>query len=39
MIEAITKALFSGDSVTLIGFGTFFVSERAALNLINYGVL
>jgi len=30
MLEAITKALSSGDSVTLIGFGTFSVSERAA---------
>ena len=27
---AITKALKSGDSVSLIGFGTFTVKERAA---------
>lgn len=30
MIEAISKALSTGDSVTLIGFGTFSVAERAA---------
>ena len=30
MTEAITKALSTGDNVTLIGFGTFSVSERAA---------
>ena len=30
MIESISKALSDGDSVTLIGFGTFSVSERAA---------
>ena len=30
MIEAITGSLAKGDSVTLIGFGTFSVSERAA---------
>jgi DNA-binding protein HU-beta len=30
MIEAITKALSAGDSVTLVGFGSFSVSERAA---------
>lgn len=29
-LEAITKALVKGDSVTLIGFGTFKVSHRAA---------
>ena len=28
--ESVTAALKSGDSVTLIGFGTFAVSERAA---------
>lgn len=27
---AIAKALKSGDAVTLIGFGTFYVGERAA---------
>jgi DNA-binding protein HU-beta len=30
MTASITGALSSGDSVTLIGFGTFKVSERAA---------
>nr|MBF0223453.1 HU family DNA-binding protein [Desulfobulbaceae bacterium] len=30
MIESIYEALSSGDSVTLIGFGTFSVSKRAA---------
>jgi DNA-binding protein HU-beta len=29
-LEAITGALSKGDSVTLIGFGTFSVTERAA---------
>ena len=28
--DAITKAMSTGDSVTLVGFGTFSVSERAA---------
>jgi DNA-binding protein HU-beta len=30
MLEAITDALSSGDKVTLVGFGTFSVSQRAA---------
>ena len=30
MIDAISGALTKGDSVTLVGFGTFSVSERAA---------
>lgn len=30
MVGAIYEALSSGDSVTLVGFGTFSVSERAA---------
>ncbi len=30
MVEAITDALKKGDQVTLIGFGTFAVKERAA---------
>jgi DNA-binding protein HU-beta len=30
MIESIKDALAEGDSVTLIGFGTFAVRERAA---------
>lgn len=30
MIECITDALKKGDSVSLIGFGTFAVKERAA---------
>lgn len=28
-LEAVTKALVAGDAVTLIGFGTFKLSERA----------
>ncbi len=30
IIEAITGALKSGDQVTLVGFGTFSIKERAA---------
>ena len=30
VIDAITSALSKGESVTLVGFGTFSVSERAA---------
>lgn len=30
MINAVTKALKQGDTVTLVGFGTFYVGERAA---------
>lgn len=30
LIEGITKALKKGDTVTLVGFGTFSVSKRAA---------
>lgn len=29
-VESITAALQKGDSVSLIGFGTFYVGERAA---------
>lgn len=29
-IKVITKALKSGDSITLVGFGTFQVKDRAA---------
>lgn len=29
-IAAVKEALASGDSVTLVGFGTFYVGERAA---------
>lgn len=29
VVEAITGALQSGDSVTLVGFGSFLVKERA----------
>lgn len=29
MTDAITAALKAGDSVTLVGFGTFYVGERA----------
>lgn len=31
-IEAVTKTLKSGNKVTLVGFGTFSVSKRAARN-------
>jgi DNA-binding protein HU-beta len=30
MVQTITKALKKGDQVTLVGFGTFGVRERAA---------
>jgi len=30
MIEGVSQSLANGDAVTLIGFGTFSVSERAA---------
>ncbi len=30
MVEAITKALRDGDQVTVVGFGSFSVRERAA---------
>lgn len=30
MTQAVTAALKQGDSVTLVGFGTFLVRERAA---------
>ena len=29
MVDALTQALKQGDSVTLVGFGTFYVGERA----------
>ena len=29
-VDAVTKALKSGDKVTLVGFGTFSVSKRSA---------
>ena len=29
MINAVTEALKTGDTVTLVGFGTFYVGERA----------
>ena len=31
-VEAVTKTLKSGSKVTLVGFGTFSVSKRAARN-------
>ena len=31
-VETVTKTLKSGDKVTLVGFGTFSVSKRAARN-------
>jgi DNA-binding protein HU-beta len=30
VVEAITKAVTKGDRVTLVGFGTFYSSKRAA---------
>ncbi|HEV2607356.1 MAG TPA: HU family DNA-binding protein [Xanthomonadaceae bacterium] len=30
MVETITKALKKGDTVTLVGFGTFSIRKRAA---------
>jgi len=30
VLDAITKALSNGDQVTLVGFGTFLVRDRAA---------
>ncbi len=30
LVEAVTKALKKGDKVTLVGFGTFSVTKRAA---------
>jgi DNA-binding protein HU-beta len=30
VLEGVSKALSKGDSVTLVGFGTFSVSKRAA---------
>jgi DNA-binding protein HU-beta len=35
MIDGITTALSSGDSVSLVGFGTFEVKSRAARTGIN----
>ncbi len=29
MVAAVTDALKKGDTVTLVGFGTFYVGERA----------
>ena len=34
-LTAITDAMANGDSLTLVGFGTFAVSERAAREGIN----
>lgn len=31
-IKAVTENLKEGDNVTLVGFGTFYVGERAARN-------
>lgn len=31
-IESVTGALKKGDTVTLVGFGTYYVGERAARN-------
>jgi DNA-binding protein HU-beta len=30
MVEAVTKAMQEGDTLSLVGFGTFSVKERAA---------
>jgi DNA-binding protein HU-beta len=35
MLENITKALKSGESTTLVGFGSFSVSKRAAREGVN----
>ena len=35
MIDAVTEALVSGDKVSLVGFGTFEVKNRAARQGIN----
>jgi nucleoid DNA-binding protein len=35
MLESITKALKKGESVTLVGFGTFKVSKRAPRTGVN----
>ena len=35
VIDSITEALVSGDKVSLIGFGTFDVKDRAAKNGVN----
>ncbi len=35
VVEAITDTLKAGDSVALVGFGTFSVKERAARDGIN----
>ena len=35
VVEAITEALADGDKVSLVGFGTFSVSERAERTGIN----
>lgn len=35
VIDSITSALASGDKVSLVGFGTFEVKNRAARNGIN----
>lgn len=32
VINAVTAALKNGDTVTLVGFGTFYVGERAERN-------
>jgi len=35
IIDAVTEALVSGDKVSLVGFGTFEVKDRAARKGIN----
>ena len=35
MVESVTEALSDGEKVTLVGFGTFSVRERAARNGVN----
>jgi len=35
MIDAVTETLVSGDKVSLVGFGTFEVKDRAARKGIN----
>jgi len=35
MLENITKALNNGESITLVGFGSFSVTKRAAREGVN----
>ena len=35
-IEAVKKAMKKGDMVTLVGFGTFYVSKRADIEVVQF---